>query len=643
MHKLNGDPAQESGVAGVRDEVQGQAFTSTHASSRASIFKLCGAGLLLLGLLAYVALMLHYRYAELNVASILIRGALLVLATLLALGGAMAFNFGRRLSLIKAALHQTSTDERSPVLYLRSFKSEPWTSLVPISGPLMLSLRTEEEELSLLMNKIGPFTAIGMPGDELPVLGAKRIYVEDGDWQKRVEQLMKESRIVVLRAGDTAGFWWEVRKLMEIGKRPERILFLLPFDKAEYEMFRAKAETILPCRLPDYQRGQRTVGSLRGLLYFEPDWTPRFVKLKAPFGPRRLIRPVSKMLERGLSPFFNQLLINPRKKINYQTNAADAPLEHAGGIRAELKAISGRYVNKRRRADYIDIHPDGTFYITVRKVKLGGRFAMQEGDLILTLFNGPAQSARLLDGRIVDAEGKEWIKVSEVTDSVLRSGVVTASSPPHDEPSRELFRSYTESASGTLAGFIGKKLALIALPLFLISLIAGAAQYYLFPKRVSDATWINYNLPNTDLFVNLPCKPSFDSDSNAAVEKYYRAGPCVFKDLEVSVHYSIFKPQIATGPAYVLHDFANNMEQRVRNLEGARIASGFNYFKSDISGSGDRYRLKGSYTVSNVSREVEAVSEAAGRGLSLIIVDYDASSEDARQAMTRIISSATFK
>ncbi len=643
MDKLNGNPAQESGVAGVRGEVQGQAATSTHVSSRASIFKLCGAGLLL-GFLTYAALMLHYRYIELNVASTLVRGLLLVLGTLLALGGAMAFNYGRRLSLIKAALHQTSTDERAPVLYLRSFKSEPWTSLVPISGPLVLSLRTEEEELSLLMNKIGPFTAIGMPGDELPVLGAKRIYIEDGDWKKRVEQLMKESRIVVLRAGDTGGFWWEVRKLMEIGKRPERILFLLPFGKTEYEVFRAKAETILPCRLPDYQRGQRAVGSLRGVLYFEPDWTPRFVKLKAPFGPRRLIRPVSKMLERGLSPFFNQLLINPKKKINYQTNATAATAEHSVGLTTEqAESIPGRYVNQKKRAEYIDLHPDSTFYITERKVKLGGSFAVQEGDLILTLSNGPAQSVKLLDGRIVDAEGKEWIKVSEVTGNVPRSRLVTTSSFPHDEPSREPFSSYTESASGTLAGFIGKKIARLALPLFLISLIAGAVQYYFSPRYVSGASWTNYNLPHTNLFVNLPCKPAFESESNEAVEKFYRTEPCVFKDLEVSVRYGIPKPQVVTGPSYVLYGFANGMEQHVRNLKGARIASGFTYFKFDISGSDERYRLKGSYTVSDVRREVEAVSEAAGRGLSLITVDYDASSDDARHAMTRIISSATFK
>jgi hypothetical protein len=51
------------------------------------------------------------------------------------------------------------------------------------------------------MSKIGPFVAIGRPGERLPQLGAIRLYVADPEWQEMVTRLMSEAALVVLRAG----------------------------------------------------------------------------------------------------------------------------------------------------------------------------------------------------------------------------------------------------------------------------------------------------------------------------------------------------------------------------------------------------------------------------------------------------------
>jgi len=164
------------------------------------------------------------------------------------------------------------------------------------------SLTTEEEQLAKAMNEIGPFTAISKPGEALPELGAARIYVSDAEWQDKVTGLMSRARLVLLRAGSTAGFWWEVERVAR-EVPPEKLLFLLPYDAAEYEAFRRKAETYLPCRLPPYAPGRKHIGSIQGVLFFQPGWIPQLIRVQHSGQSVDWAR----QFKRSLEPVFNQL------------------------------------------------------------------------------------------------------------------------------------------------------------------------------------------------------------------------------------------------------------------------------------------------------------------------------------------------
>lgn len=88
--------------------------------------------------------------------------------------------------------------------------------MVPLLGifgraAVVLGMQTEEEQLAEVMDQVGPFLAVGKPGESLPEVGAARIYVGDDEWQHRVSELMSQARLVVLRAGETANLWWEVK------------------------------------------------------------------------------------------------------------------------------------------------------------------------------------------------------------------------------------------------------------------------------------------------------------------------------------------------------------------------------------------------------------------------------------------------
>ena len=116
----------------------------------------------------------------------------------------------------------------NPIVYLRSFSQDS-------------NFNLEEEELARIFNPFGPFLAIGMPGDALPKLGAFRFYVADASWQDQVIALLKDARLVIMRAGDSEGLAWELGQVAKILK-PEQLVILVPKDNRMYGKFCQFAE-----------------------------------------------------------------------------------------------------------------------------------------------------------------------------------------------------------------------------------------------------------------------------------------------------------------------------------------------------------------------------------------------------------------
>ena len=90
------------------------------------------------------------------------------------------------------------------------------------------------------MNEIGPFVALGRPGELLPEIGA-RTYTSNDEWQSRVLNLMSRAKLIVLRAGDTPSFLWEFEAVTKHVK-PECVIVLLPYGAPYYNVFRRKIE-----------------------------------------------------------------------------------------------------------------------------------------------------------------------------------------------------------------------------------------------------------------------------------------------------------------------------------------------------------------------------------------------------------------
>jgi len=144
-------------------------------------------------------------------------------------------------------------------------------------------LITEEELVARTLNDFGPMVTIGRPGEQLRELGAARMYVGEQEWHEKVAALMQSAKLVVLRLGQTEGLWWELEQA--IGKmRPEQLLVFVPriADKATREAIRRHAEAVFPKPLPEFAHSNSpwgNVGSLRGILCFDPDWTAHYIDL----------------------------------------------------------------------------------------------------------------------------------------------------------------------------------------------------------------------------------------------------------------------------------------------------------------------------------------------------------------------------
>lgn len=229
-----------------------------------------------------------------------------ILGWLIIWAGPLGVSMVRRGRRLRApdALNKLRKDKRRPALYLRSFGDDQLSD--PSARPYQLSIDSYEDRVVRALNRIGPAIAIGRPGEKTLHPGAARIYVQNEDWQQAVTYFMRRSAVVVVVVGKSPGVWWEIEQAIQ-NVEPERLLIFLPYvDEAErnpsfwkrfylsmrqqtttrktrprleagrqerYRIFRERAESILPCRLPE------TIGRSQ-FIAFDANWSPWLLETK---------------------------------------------------------------------------------------------------------------------------------------------------------------------------------------------------------------------------------------------------------------------------------------------------------------------------------------------------------------------------
>jgi len=136
--------------------------------------------------------------------------------------------------------------------------------------------KTAEDKLVSVLDNFGPVVAVGMPGEEIPPLGAVRLYFEDTEWRNKVEALIMISQLVVIEAGFTDALEWEISTAIR-AHRPGQIIIsflsshvLHPSEcQRYYEIFLILAGRLLSMPLSEFPQ-QISNGYF---MYFDDDWT----------------------------------------------------------------------------------------------------------------------------------------------------------------------------------------------------------------------------------------------------------------------------------------------------------------------------------------------------------------------------------
>lgn len=162
----------------------------------------------------------------------------------------LTLDFGRRLSQPSAA-RALADDDRPPVLLLRSFTDDAATipSRNALRRFLYLGLYGKvrlETAIADELARLGPFIAVGQPGEALPALGAARAYLDDADWQAQVIAWIGAARLVVMIGGATPWVGWELSQVAAAGRLSRLIILLPPARDAEAaaERWRALRERL---------------------------------------------------------------------------------------------------------------------------------------------------------------------------------------------------------------------------------------------------------------------------------------------------------------------------------------------------------------------------------------------------------------
>jgi hypothetical protein len=211
-----------------------------------------------------------------------------VIGSIIGVTGYVLRSFGSRLVIrarkieLARASDELVRDSRPFILYLRSFLDDTITSKPGTIETFyyLPSVRTEEEQLISVLSGVGPVVAVGKPGEDLPELGARRVYFSNQIWQQSIGELMSEAALVVLRPGRTSGIWWEISYAMA-KVRPERLLIVIPFDTNEYEVFAQEFERRCGVRLPKYNLNN--IYQIAAFVYFDLDGSPHLLAMKSNF------------------------------------------------------------------------------------------------------------------------------------------------------------------------------------------------------------------------------------------------------------------------------------------------------------------------------------------------------------------------
>jgi hypothetical protein len=135
-------------------------------------------------------------------------------------------------------------------MYLRPFESDAGVSVATVVGERLL------QQLASSVSDLGQLVVVGKPGEAEAITGLVTINLNPASWQAEIADLIRRSRLVVIRGALT---YYVARELEFVGESLSltRVVFWFPdANEVEYMEFSRTISTYLRCATPPTAEGR---------------------------------------------------------------------------------------------------------------------------------------------------------------------------------------------------------------------------------------------------------------------------------------------------------------------------------------------------------------------------------------------------
>ena len=103
------------------------------------------------------------------------------------------------------------------------------------------------------------------------------------------------------------------------------------------------------------------------------------------------------------------------KSSNAEKIAQDASQETAAtnGSIDYFKSAPGKYINKNKVTEYLELKPDGTFFLHERGKGFAGKYEVSGDEITLVVSNRMATKGKLRGNTLIDDAGQDWVKSAD--------------------------------------------------------------------------------------------------------------------------------------------------------------------------------------------------------------------------------------
>lgn len=199
-------------------------------------------------------------------------------------------------------VNDINIEDYNYILYLRSFVDDKSMSKINLNEPASIEIDSQEEQLVEVLSEIGEVVALGKPGEEFPLPGAKRLYFGDNEWREQVTKLIKKAKLIIVRVDKTKNLWWEIEQCFEIS--PAKTVLLTPniIEHIFYIKMQMNNKLNLDLSKILFVKNEKV---FYHLTYFDENLNPYNSQIRlVDFGKRSLSKPYLPIFKKGLEPIF---------------------------------------------------------------------------------------------------------------------------------------------------------------------------------------------------------------------------------------------------------------------------------------------------------------------------------------------------